>query len=135
MKIIHLNKELKNDSFETAGSLEQDGKYEEAAAVYQKLIKANPLLEKGYDRLMIIYRKLKEPKAELEIINKGISAFEKLYKRPREFNKKVISISKALQKATGLADKKGNSIYDPQPLDRWKKRRRVVEKLLKKVRE
>jgi tetratricopeptide (TPR) repeat protein len=112
---------------------EEEGELSEAAEAYEKRIKLRPIDEKAYDRLMIVYRKLKEYKKELAIINAGITAFETTYNKTHKApGKKVASLSQALLKATGLVDKKGESLYQPGPLARWKKRKLVVSKRLKK---
>jgi tetratricopeptide (TPR) repeat protein len=136
LKIVHSNKNLpagKHELFDHAREKEAAGDWKEAAAVYEKLVKLHTLEERAYDRLLIAYRKLKEPRKELRAINAGIEAFEELYKKNKKTpDRKVIQISKALQKATGLLDKKGDSLYRPEPIGRWLKRKAVVEKLLKK---
>jgi tetratricopeptide (TPR) repeat protein len=135
MKVVHINKTLPVTShgwLAEAMDREKAGHPDAAAMAYEQLVKLTPLNEKAYHRLMILYRKLKEPKKELKTIKAGIGAFENLYKRSTNYDKKVIQLSKALQKATGLADKKGNNMYDPEPVARWKKRKKVVEKILRK---
>lgn len=42
---------------------------------YEKAIKADPLAEIAYDRLMILHRKEKDYKKELNLIDAGIKAF------------------------------------------------------------
>jgi hypothetical protein len=104
-----------------------------AIGFYNQLLKADPLQIHAYDRLMIIYRKEKNYKKELSIINSGIKAFEKFYKKqqPRH-SKKISEISEKLNKAFHLIDKKGHSLYNPEPLDRWEKRKQTVEKKIDK---
>jgi tetratricopeptide (TPR) repeat protein len=130
MEVIRSNTELVKDgrTAEAANDLEA------AASLYEKAIKNDPLQENVYDRLMIIYRKLKQYKAELRIINAGIKAYENYYKpKARGVKaKRVEEISLALLKSTGLTDKKGNHMYDPEPIGKWKKRKLVVEKKVKK---
>jgi tetratricopeptide (TPR) repeat protein len=139
LKIVHSNKEVplnRHELFADAKDKEAAGEWKEAIALYEKVIKLHPLEEKAYDRIMIAYRKLKEPRKELNAIKSGIDAFEELYKKSKKTpDKKVIQISRALQKATGLLDKKGESIYRPEPIGRWLKRKAVVEKQLKKKKE
>lgn len=139
LKIVHSNKDLpvgRYELFDYAKEKEAAGEWKEAAAVYEKLVKLHTLEERAYDRLFMAYRKLKEPQKELQALKKGIGAFEELYKKSRKTpDRKVIQISKALQKATGLLDKKGDSLYRPEPIGRWLKRKAVVEKLLKKKKE
>jgi tetratricopeptide (TPR) repeat protein len=122
-----------NDWMTIAKAHEREGELAEAATAYEKLAKTHPFNEKVYDRIMMIYRQLKEYKKELAIINSAITVFENNYnKKHRPPGKKVTQLSNALLKATGLADKKGNSVYEPGPLARWKKRKMAVMKRLKK---
>ena len=108
--------------------------YEQAIELYNQVLKADELNEQAYNRLMIIYRKLKLPKQEVAIINAGIKAFEKFYKPTLKSakSKRVAEISNALLKSTGLADKKGNTLYEPEPINTWRKRKLIAEKKLKK---
>ena len=99
---------------------------------YEEAIKANPLIEKAYDRLMILYRKEKDYKNELRIINTGIKSFENFYRSRKTGSKKIAEISKKLNRSFGLTDKKGNAVYEPEPIARWKKRKITVEKRIKK---
>jgi hypothetical protein len=80
----------------------------------------------------MIYRKEKNYKKELSIINSGISTFEQFYKD--QWSKpsgKINEISKRLNKGFHLIDKKGISFYAPQPINRWQKRKETVEKKIK----
>ena len=136
MKVAHKNSSLKTtaaDWLNEAKDLERQGEPEKAAAIFEKLITRDPLNEYAYDRLMIIYRKSKNYKKEKAVIAAGIRAFEQFYKNTSKIaaTKEIVSLSKALMKATGLADKKGNLLYDKEPLARWKKRKQVVDKKLK----
>jgi hypothetical protein len=99
---------------------------------YEEVIKKDPLAEKAYDRLMILYRKEKDYKNELKLINAGIKAFESFYKSKKSGSKKIAEISKKLNRSFGFTDKKGNAVYDPEPIARWKKRKLTVEKRIKK---
>ena len=68
-KIVHSNNELplnRHELFADAKDKEAAGEWEEAIALYEKVIKLHTLEEKAYDRLMIAYRKLKEPRNENE---------------------------------------------------------------------
>jgi len=121
------------DLLAKAKDLEAAGKFNDAEDIYQRIIKKNPTKERAYDRLMIIYRKNAEYKKEKEIIDAGIKAFEQSYKTASRMpaKKKVTSLSQQLLKVTGLADKKGNPIFEREPLGRWKKRRKTVENKLR----
>ena len=120
---------------ENARREEAEGNPEKAAPLYEQLIKQNKPDEIPFDRLMIIYRKLKKYKDELRVINKGIKVFEDFYKKPgsRKSAKqeKLATLSNAFMKSAGLQDKKGNLVYVPEPISRWMKRKTVVEKKLK----
>lgn len=124
----------KKELLEEAKESEEAGDLKKAEAFYEKLVKTDSHNELAYNRLMIIYRKQKEPGKELAIIKKAISAFEDMYassvKTPT--NKKVSHLSNAFLKMTGLADKKGKLLYLPEPLARWNRRKVLLEKKLKK---
>lgn len=122
------------DTIEKAREAEAGQEVERAIELYKQVIKDNPVNEPAYDRLMILYRKSGRYKDELKIINAGIKAFESLYKAKSKHSRsrKVAEISSALLKSTGLADKKGNHLYEPEPIGKWKKRKLVVEKKLMK---
>ena len=114
--------------------LEEDLK--RAATLYEQAIKEKPTDEFSYNRLMIVYRKLKQYKDELRVINKAIKNFKeahakKIGKGLRK-NSTVGKLSTALMKSAGLLDKKGNAVYVPEPIARWEKRKLTVEKRLKK---
>ena len=111
---------------------EKAGEVDKAINAYEKVIKKNPLQEQAYERLMIIYRKQKEHKKELAIIKAGIAAFNKFYATAMKpsTDKKVISISRALLKSTGLADKKGNPLFQREPIGKWARRAAVVKNKL-----
>ena len=116
---------------EKAREAESEGNLEQAASLYEKIIQERPREEFAFDRLMIIYRKLKRYKDEVKIIDAGIKAFENLYKSKHSGSRKIAEISSALLKSTGLADKKGNQLYEPEPMGKWKKRKALVEKKIK----
>ena len=129
--LSHLTKaELLDDAKEAEAAAD----WQKAQAAYEKIIKTDPHNESAYNRLMIIYRKQKEPGKELAVIKKAIRAFEEMYaasiKTPK--NKKVSHLSNAFLKITGLADKKGKPLYLPEPLARWNRRRTLLEKKSKK---
>ena len=137
MKIVHRNKEMLSEQknwLEIAQAHEREGELADAAAAYEKSLKKKPLNEAVYNRLMMLYRQLKDYKKEHHIIKEAIKSFEDFYKQSKQNfpGKKIASLSAALAKSTGLVDKSGKNVYEPGPLGRWKKRRLVVEKRLKK---
>ncbi len=136
MKVAHVNRQL-NDSLpasygeciELANQLEQQGELDQAIKAYLKCIKFKPTDEYAFDRLMILYRKEKEYKKELAVIAQAIAAFEKLYKEAKKIPTKSIQrISNAILKSTGLSDKKGKTVFRPQPILRWEKRAALLKK-------
>lgn len=124
-KVVTLKQTLKE------GEKEEKENISIAIKEYEEAIKKNTLAEKAYDRLMILYRKEKNYKKEFRIITAGIKAFESFYKSKKSRSKKIADISQKLNRSFGFTDKKGNSLYDPEPIARWKKRKEVVEKKIK----
>jgi hypothetical protein len=139
LKLAHHSKEglTPGERMTIAKGYEVEGELEKAALVYQKVIRESKLNEAAYDRLMIIYRKQKEYKKEAEVIDQAIKEFGTLYDHNARKNagRKVAALSKALNTLTGLADKKGKTLYEPEPLGKWKKRKQFVEKKLKAKKE
>lgn len=120
MKVVHLNKDKKEDPSK------------EEISQLEKMIRVHPTNEKAFQRLMILYRKKQDYQKELKTINTAIRNFEELYKkRTPAFSSKIKSLSKAISKATGLTDKKGNSLYEKGELAKWKRRKKAVLKKLK----
>jgi tetratricopeptide (TPR) repeat protein len=136
MKLVHHNKDNQPETnwLEAAIHHEREGEFDMAVKAYHKLLEIHPHKAEIYNKLMRIHRDLKQYDKELTVINKAIKSFEKYYKDQKpSYNPKITSLSKALLKATGLADKKGNNIYQPAELARWKKRKITVEKRLGKT--
>jgi hypothetical protein len=77
---------------------------------------------------MIIYRKQKETKKELAIINQAIKTFEDIFKKEIRVSpsRKTIAISKKLIKSLGQSER--------EPLRKWKRRKALLEKQMKKKR-
>ncbi|MCE3282012.1 MAG: hypothetical protein K0Q66_749, partial [Chitinophagaceae bacterium] len=78
-------------------------------------------------RLMIIYRKLKQPKDELRVINFAIAVFEARYLKKSK-SKKLNELSAALMKSAGLSNNKGKILVYPEPLNKWHKRKELMER-------
>lgn len=114
---------------------ETDDDLELAIKHYEDNIKENYADAFSYNRLMMIYRKLKKVKDELRVIKKGIQVFstqhENQFKARK--NKKVSELSHAFMTKAGLKDKKGNYTYYPEPVNKWMKRKAVVEEKIKKA--
>jgi hypothetical protein len=114
-----------------AEELEEEGKPEEAAKVYEDIIRSKPLDEHPYNRLMIIYRKLKQPREELRVIQFALKVFEAKYLK-KSRSRKLTDLSNALMKTAGLGNGKGKILVYPEPIGKWHKRKELVEKKLKK---
>lgn len=132
MRIAHQQEETKANRFSQAKEIESAGDLAVAAKMYLAIIKLDPHHLQAYNRLMIIYRKQKMYREELAIIERAITAFTNLYTPKAAHNKIVRNISAKLNKAFGMVDKKGNSLFDPGPVASWKKRKILVEKRIKK---
>jgi tetratricopeptide (TPR) repeat protein len=122
---------------EEARNVEAEGELEKAASIYEQAIRQHPMDEFPYNRLMIIYRKFRQPKNEFRVINKALDVFTDYYDKklkPYTSNTKVGQLSKALLKSvTGNAKKTSYTSY-PEPIPRWTLRKKVVEKKLDKSR-
>jgi hypothetical protein len=125
LTISHINNIQLAKEEEGKGNLKQAAKYYEAATKDERPD------ELPFNRLMIIYRKLKQYKDELRVINKGIKRFEEFYRKASAKGgkgKKLSDLSEAFMKSSGLKDRKGNLVYQPEPIAKWSKRKLVVEK-------
>jgi tetratricopeptide (TPR) repeat protein len=137
MKLVYKNpagNDGPGDMLSKAKQLEKEGDLGRAAAAYEKIIKKNPVNEYAYNRLMIIYRKNKDYKKEKAIIDAAIRAIQQFYSDSLKLShsSRVKTLSKAILKATGLADKTtGKLFYEREPLYRWNKRRELVIKKIK----
>lgn len=132
MKAVHIEQP---DSMKRGQELEKEEDFPAAIAVYKDMIKLQALDQRPYERLMIIYRKLKEPEKELRIINQAIKTFEKKYQsfvQRKQVSAAVKRLSNSIMKSTGMLDQKGKQLYRPQPLDRWYKRKALVSGKIKK---
>ena len=106
----------------------------ENIAFYEEQAKAGAIDPFYYDRLMIYYRKHKEYKKELNLINKALKIFADHFKKQAEAvltvakSKAAIKrLSEKINRSAGLVDKKGNPHYTPEPLLRWMKRKKTVQ--------
>ena len=107
---------------------ESAGDIDEAIALYHGALKKYPQQAAIYDRLMILYRKEKQYKKELSVINAGIKAFTALLQPAKNIGAgKVANLSKSILRSVGLTDKKDRPLYHPQPIARWQKRKKTVE--------
>jgi tetratricopeptide (TPR) repeat protein len=132
MKTVHLNREgIKRPLTEwlkESGALEKEDK-EQAISEYKKIAATYPTSEHSYDRLMVLYRQQKDYEEELKWIEKAITVFTKTFNNAaKKPSAKITAISKSLTRSLGLTDKKGKSLYQPQPIARWEKRKELLIK-------
>ena len=119
-----------------AKALEADGEADEAIEIYQRVLKGDPLNETAIGRLLVLYRRQKEYKLELALLQSAISAYEAVQLEAqgawRKKNQKAARISLALAKKLGIAGrKKEGPIYDDRLVTTWRKRKALVMKRLK----
>jgi tetratricopeptide (TPR) repeat protein len=130
---LHVAKSY-NELMAEAREAEANDEPEKAAKIYERIIKMEPHAEQPYNRLMILYRKLALYEEELKTIKKGIAAFEEFYQKKSERilskNKSAEQLSNALAKSLGQKGKKTEAFYYPEPVPKWIKRQKVVEKKL-----
>ena len=69
------------DITDKAKKAEHEGDLKLASTLYEQALKKYPIDEFSYNRLMIVYRKLKQYKDELRVIKKGIKDFEAAYNK------------------------------------------------------
>lgn len=101
---------------------------------YDRIRKSHPLKEESYDRLMILYRKSRRYPEEIRLIKEAIKIF-KAGLPVKKVHAKISRISKFLLKSTGLTDKKGQALYQVQPIGRWQKRKQLLEAKLDKMKQ
>jgi hypothetical protein len=108
--------------------------------LYEEQIKTGTTDPLPYDRLMIYYRKQKEYRKELQIINRALKVFDEQLKRQgsqlfsvAKSRTAIKKLSEKFGKLSGLMDKKGNPKFIPEPLARWTKRKQTVEQKIKKI--
>ena len=119
-----------------AKEAEEAGDLNKAVRFYEQNIRENYADKFAFERLMIIYRTQKEYKDELRVIKRGIDVFQQSIKdrvkhslARQVSNKKLEQLSNAILKITG---QKKEEHHFPDPIDKWLKRKEIVEKKLKK---
>ena len=91
-----------------------------------------------YERLLVLYRKQKNYKEELHVLNRGIALLQQqmtdhqkeLFAEKPQRNK-LLRQSRALAEKMGLLTKKGDHVLLPQPLEKWINRKKNVQKKIK----
>lgn len=128
----------KQTTLQQAEAAEKNGDLQLAEKLYKQEINKKAFNASIYTRLMIIYRKQKKYREELEIIDKALQHFKEYQSKrtsSKTNNAAIKKLSSSLNKSLGLTDKKGNFLYEPEPIPTWKKRKTTVEKKLKKSKQ
>lgn len=117
-----------------AKQAEQAGEPEEAVKLYNQALKNDPTDDLAYNRLMVYYRRKKDYKKELSIIQSAIASHlrhaQETGQQWLKKNKKTARTAKALVKSLGLIDKKGTPKLETRQIAAWRKRLTVVRKRL-----
>jgi len=118
-----------------ARQAEQAGEAEEAVSLYNQALKNDPMDDLAYNRLMVYYRKRKEYRKELKMIQVAIAAHVRHAQDTGNLwlkkNRKTARTAKALVKSLGLLDRKGIPKLETRQIAAWRKRMTVVRKRLK----
>ena len=120
----------------TAGrQAEADDNFELAIEHYEESIKVEYADSFSFSRLMMIYRRLKKYKDELRVIKRGIRIFSEQHENQLKGrkSKKVSELSNAFMTKAGLKDRKGNYTFYPEPVNKWMKRKSLVEQKIAKA--
>ena len=132
MKAIHNKIEKSEISFSEwfrLTKLLESEDLEKAIREYKLIAIAYPTNEKAFNRLMILFRKLKQTKDELYWINKAIQNFsDQPSQKKHPPNSSIARLSKIISRSTGLTDKKGNASHVPPEIDKWLKRKALISK-------
>jgi len=108
--------------------LEKKGDIEDAIKLYEQNVADEFFGTHPYDRLAIIYRKRKQFDDEIRILKRKISIFEKINQEglhyflehyPKDFPKELIEKAKSFKQ---IRDIKGKVIFNPYPVDNYRKR-------------
>src|SRR6185503_12540684 len=126
MKAVRSSSQL----FADGQQFEKAGKWEDAATAYQRVVDNDPGNREAVARLLVVYRKLKDPSRELAVIDAAIDAVAKRDKTARQewisAHPEAAKLGKAVLKQLG-----GESVtaYGTDPfVEKLMKRRALVEK-------
>ncbi len=115
---------------ESARELEKDGGLADAGVIYEKILKKDPGSEPAIERLLILYRKLKDYRRELSVLDGAIAEVRRRQKAVRE--QWIQSHPQAASAGRSMfrqLEKGGTAIMgsdDDPTVQRWIKRRELV---------
>jgi tetratricopeptide (TPR) repeat protein len=131
MEAVHVNDKGMKELAAEAKAMEAAGDTKSAIRLYTKLSRLRPSDTGVYHRLAILYRKEEDYANEMQVIDKAIAALQKIYTRTADANSTVKKISARINRAFGMVDRKGNPLFDPEPVIKWKRRKMIVAKKMK----
>lgn len=115
-------------------SLEKEGEFREAVKSYSAAIKRAPTYSAAYNRLMILFRRQKEYKKEIDLIGQALQSYEQEIADERQRWEKDHSgsadISLKLAKSMGLINEKGLPVHEEPQVLAWRKRLETARKKL-----
>jgi tetratricopeptide (TPR) repeat protein len=112
--------------------LKAGGKLREAADTYQKMFDQDPKDLVTMRQLLILYRKLKEYRKELTVINAVLAAQESYVKeRQGEWMTGHPRAAKAARSLLKSLEAKGEKVHDDPQVAALKKRKEMVKKKMK----
>ena len=114
----------KTNTYSDAREPERKGELKAAASIYRLLHKRAPQKLKLLDRLIIVYRKLKDVVNEVKCIDAAKKIHEQYYAGQQNADKQTIAISKQLNFLLGHTDKKGKPVYKPDELIKLEMRKK-----------
>jgi len=119
-----------------ASEAEKNNDNKKATRLYEQNINENYADKFAFERLMIIYRKQKDYRNELRVIERGIQLFRQNIEEHLQHSlakrvdaTKLKQLSNAIIKKSGL---KNEELSFPDPIDKWIKRKEIVKQKLKK---
>lgn len=123
--------------FEKARTLEQNDEPGQALTIYQRLHDQVPDDRRVIGRMLVLYRKLKNYKKELQLIDSTIKQNKETILANRnawvKANRKIAKINLALGRSLKILDVKGLPLWEEPFITSLKKRKTVVRKRLKIV--
>lgn len=117
--------------YNAAAAFERDKNYTEAIKLYENVVKWEPLHLDAQHRLMVLYRKIKEPNKEIKIIKRAITAYRKgIESDQRDWlkrNKEKADLTRELASSLGLLATNGLPLYQNETLLKWENRLLLLE--------
>jgi uncharacterized protein YciI len=118
------------EQMDLASQLEAAGRLADAAAIYQKLFNSDPTGQQVIGRLLVMYRKLKDYRRELSVLNDVIAASQLRQKTKREqwiqANPKAARAGRSMLRQLEKDDDGIMSLGTDPAVERWIKRKNLV---------